>query len=65
MYKSLILLFFLSIFAGLGGCQSVPIQGAVTIGTDPDDGDGPGLFTGKTGGIIIYKNPSEADDGSD
>lgn len=65
MTKILTILVIAAFIAAFGGCRPIDIHGAKTIGPDPDDADGPGLFTGKAGGVIIYKNPSEADDGSD
>jgi len=50
-------------FLALSACQSGPVPGTDGFGSDdPTDAAGPGLFTGKAGGLIIHQDPSEKED---
>lgn len=56
--ENLILASFLCILlSGIAGCGEV--QGARNVDTTPTndrEGDGPGLFSGKEGGFVIYQH---------
>ncbi len=53
LLTTIVLVFFVSLM--LGGCGTW--RGDKEVDTEPEEGrsEGPGLFTGKKGGIIIYE----------